>query len=60
MWVTLFALYLVNIIADYAAAATMEARHIGELRWGVGGGGKWGVGGAGRGDAVLRVASTAQ
>jgi hypothetical protein len=39
MWITLFALYCVNIIADYAAASTMKARHIGELRcrgWGVG------------------------
>jgi hypothetical protein len=30
--VTLFALYVVNVVADYAAASTMAARHIGELR----------------------------
>jgi hypothetical protein len=36
LWVTLFALYIVNVIADYAAASTMAARHIGELRWGSG------------------------
>jgi hypothetical protein len=32
LWVTLFALYVVNVVADYAAASTMAARHIGELR----------------------------
>lgn len=38
MWVTLFSLYLVNVIADWAAALTLQAQDIGELRCGAGAG----------------------